>query len=145
MPVILACVLVPILAISVVRAVDYYLTPSTDSLTDLTAGAAWIAANAKTDAIVICRNPASRYLYTRRPTTGFPETESETVLLREIDSQSVSYVLVAPEVTIAAARQLDAYQVDHVLPLMQRHPGRFRLVYSSEDEHVSVFQVVRDD
>ena len=48
-----------------------------EAMTDLSAGASWIASHAPPDAVVMSKNPVQDYLYARRLTVPYPARAGE--------------------------------------------------------------------
>ncbi len=130
-----------VLVFSLGRGIDSAIHPISDQIPDLSAGTAWIAANTPDDAIVMCRNPVSRYLYAQRHTLDHPDTLVADDLVQYIERNNITHILLAPRLQVNASPQLDDYQAQFLLPLLENDPGRYRLVFAEPDEQVLVFEV----
>lgn len=139
-PATLACLIIPTLLILNFRNITNASHPFVS--TDISAGAAWIAANAEPDAIIMSKIPLQHHLYARRLTTHYPEVPDEQILFEEIERQHIAYILVGPEIQHTHTPELDEYQLKYLLPVLERYPDRFQLMYTDEAELVSVYRVL---
>ncbi len=114
--------------------------PVRDRTTDLSVGATWISQNTPPDSIVMCSEPVSRYLYTRRLTVGFPTQIDRATFVDEVQSQGVNYIIVGPPLETPRSYQLDSYILDYVVPGLVDNP-RVSRVFRDEINNVTVFRL----
>lgn len=131
-----------IVLISVGRNIQQGVTsPLRDRMTDVSAGASWIALHTPSTAIVAMPNPVPRYIYAQRKVLDFPSVTTPQDLLTWFESQGVTHLLIGPPLRPNLDIALDDYQMTYVLPLLQAHPEYFRLEYRDDRWNVKVFSI----
>lgn len=123
------------------RGVQGVLDPVRNRITDISIGSEWFGSNASTGAVIMCRDPVSRYLYIRRPTVGYPTTKDAGRILEYIDFNKVDYILIAPKLQTPRTIELDEYTEEYLLPAVLALPNRFVRVYENDQNNVTVYRV----
>jgi hypothetical protein len=115
---------------------------------DLRVGTTWLKENTDPDAVVLCQEPQSIYLYAGRKTVGYPPVNSSRDPEQLIQDWDVDYILVAPKLEWREDGSLryDDFTGQVFIPLLEDlvSRGQLVLVYQSrEKDMVKVFQTVR--
>lgn len=129
----------PLLLLLLVRNVQDALHPVREAMTDLAAGAAWIAAHAPADAVVMTKDPVQDYLYARRRTIRYPKDARD--LDATVSGRSVDYVLLAPRLARRREKDLDPFTASEILPALRARPDRYVEVYRDPAANATVFAV----
>jgi hypothetical protein len=112
---------------------------------DLSAGATWVQANTPRNSVIMSPDPVSRYLYLQRHTVGYPPLVNADGVWRQLAKHAVSYVLVAPPLTLGrepnVAQLLDPRVETILLPLLQDNPECFSLVFQDSMKKTRLFRV----
>lgn len=134
------CVIVVLLNTG--RDIQGMRNPIRTRITDISIGATWISENAPAEAIVMCQDPISRYLYARRFTVWYPSTTDAGQILKQIEQQEADYIIVAPRLQASRTTELDKYTTEYFLPALLARPDKFVQVYRDNERNVSVYRVV---
>jgi hypothetical protein len=131
-----------IILVSLGRGVDSFLHPVSEEITDISVGTTWISEHSPSDSTIMCRNPVARSLYAERKTIDFPDRfANERAILRYIDDNDITHILIAPKMQLKAQPRLDSYQTEHIVPLLNDHPEVFQQVFANEERNVKIYTV----
>lgn len=100
---------------------------------DFLGAARWIGARTERDAVVINRKPQILYWYARRRGDRYPFTEDADSLIRVLDSRGARYVVVD---------NLGGTSYRYLVPVIQKHSDRFRLLYRQGNPPTYVLEYV---
>lgn len=135
----LVALAVPLLLLLVLRNVQDALHPVREAMTDLSAGASWIASHTSVDAVVMSKNPVQDYLYARRLTVPYPARAGE--LDAVVAARGVDYVLIAPRLARTREKNLEPWVAAELLPALRARPGRYAEVFRDPAANATVFAV----
>ena len=134
------CVLLVMLLLLLARDVQGILNPVKTRIADLSVGADWLRKNAPENAIVMTRDPVSRYLYFERLTLDPPSTGSSPDLVAYACEKNVRYIFVGPNLKGPSPVDLDQASLQ-LLSAVEREPSHFSLVYQDQQHNASIYQV----
>jgi hypothetical protein len=137
----ISLLVVGLLALYLVRDIQQIAVPVRNRMTDLSVGAVWIKANTNDNAVVMCSDAVSRYLYLERPTVDFPRTDGPEELLNTIRRENVSFLLLAPKLAAQRSSVLDEHVKQAILPTLQANPEQFMLVYEEPTHALLVYKM----
>ncbi len=126
--------------LSLARNAHAWLNPVQDRVVDLTAGTTWLRENAPPDAVIMTPNPVPDYLYIRRLTVDYPRKEED--VLTYLQQNEVQYLIVRPNLRNWDSKLLDPIAQEILIPFINAETEKFQVVYSNQDEAVTVYQVV---
>lgn len=127
-----------ILCASFARNLHQWQHPLRHEIIDLSTGAEWLRANSPQDAIVMTANPAPDYLYLRRQTINYPDSDIE--LAGYLEQHNVDYVLVRQSLQSSFRQESIDLRAEELLAALQAEPGRYRLA-AHQDGH-QIFLVI---
>ena len=91
----------------------------------------WIRENTPDTSVVTVRKPRLFYLHTGRKVDGYPYTTDTDQVLARITS--TDYVVIDA---------VSGTTYRYLVPAVQKHPGRFKLVFRKENPFTGVLEVV---
>lgn len=134
-----------ILVLLFARGISSAFNPLSSQITDISIGTQWISENSPGDSIIMSRSPVARYLYSQRRTLDFPDSLSQEMeIFQFMEDNNVSYIFVAPKMQVSTTSQLDSYQTDIIMPLIQDNPDRFLKIFSNETHNVMIYQITHN-
>jgi hypothetical protein len=130
-----------LIAVSIFRDVQAIIDPVRNRIPDLEIGSAWIAENSPPNSIVMAASPHSRYLYTHRQMTDFPEKPrlDADEYIEMVRQSGAGYILIAPPQRAVGSTDLDAVTTGLEHALMARQ-DEFRLVFEDGAANVRIYQ-----
>jgi 4-amino-4-deoxy-L-arabinose transferase-like glycosyltransferase len=137
------------------RDVQAIVEPVRDRIPDVSLGATWLDENLPPDAVVMVEIPRSSYIYARRTMVPYPDGSYEahilygdaalcasvTCVTDAIDEFEVGYILVGPALRADQPFQWSKRVQSTLLPAIQSDPGRYPLVWASDDQLTRVYRV----
>ena len=132
-----------IMLLSLADNTHSWLNPTRERTTNLAIGTAWVRQEAATDAVLMTRDPIPRYLYARRTTVAFPQSDQD--LETYLRDMNVNYILVAPFLQTPTDYRLDQYTRSHLMPYLLDNPDNFRVVFTDPDHNVRIFEVKQNE
>jgi len=153
-----AVVLLGLACLGPLRVAGDLRDPPWRHVPDVAIAPAWIVQHSPPDALILANTPRVTYLYSEgRKVLSFPDhgdeifetypnLRSQTLedrFLEVVDTFPVSYVLLEPIFTYQSSFSWPTYVEDIVLPVVEREKERFRLVFSTADRMIRVYQVQR--
>lgn len=131
---------VVITLLSIARSVQDWRSPVREQMTDLSAGAAWVAEHAAADSIVMVNEPVPAYVHVRRKTIGYPNELQNIV--NYVQNQDIDYLIIAPELQSPRSNELDRKVETQLLPILNDDPDFFSIVYHDEKNNVTVYKAM---
>ena len=114
-----------------------------NQMTDISIGTSWVAENAPPDSIVMVNEPVPAYVHVQRKTIGYPTNGQE--LERYLDNQGIDYIVVSPKLQSPRSMEVDAFAVNQVLPILNSQTDKFKIVFTSVEYNVTVYQYLGED
>jgi len=108
----------------------------TPDWTNFFAAAEWIRANTPADAIVASRSSYILYWKTHRKTVGYRFTENAEEVFKDLMDSGARYVLIDNFFWTGTTGR-------YLLPALQAHPDRFRIVWDAENPPTYVIELLR--
>ncbi len=122
----------------IIRNVQDWRNPVMNQMTDISIGTNWVAENAPPDSIVMVNEPVPAYVHVQRKTIGYPTNEQE--LERYLDNQGIDYIVVSPKLQSPRSVELDNFTVNQVLPILNSQAEKFKIVFTSAEYNVTVYE-----
>jgi hypothetical protein len=120
------------------RNVQDWRNPPANHMTDLSVGAAWIAENAPSEAIVMVNEPVPAYPHVRRKTVPYPREGRD--LEKYLENQGVDYIIISPKLQSPRSAALDEFVQTQIVPMLEAHPEKFTAVYFNPEHNVTVYR-----
>jgi hypothetical protein len=122
----------------IIRNVQDWRNPVRNQMTDISIGTSWVAENAPPDSIVMVNEPVPAYVHVQRKTIGYPTNGQE--LERYLDNQGIDFIVVSPKLQSPRSVELDDFTINKVLPILNSQPEKFKIVFTSVEYNVTVYE-----
>lgn len=122
----------------IIRNVQDWRNPVMNQMTDISIGTSWVAENAPPDSIVMVNEPVPAYVHVQRKTIGYPTNGQE--LERYLDNQGIDYIVVSPKLQSPRSMELDNFTVNQLLPILNMRADIFKIVFTSAEYNVAVYE-----
>ncbi len=120
------------------RNLQDWRNPISGQMTDLSAGADWVAENVPADAVLMVNEPVPAYVQMRRQTVGYPRA------LENIESyivdQGIDYIIVSPKLQSPRSLGLDEDVATQLLPILNGDFNKFTVVYHNSKHNVTIYR-----
>jgi len=133
-----AVLVILIALVLLIRNVQDWQNPVMNQMTDISIGTSWVAENAPPDSIVMVNEPVPAYVHVQRKTIGYPTNGQE--LERYLDNQGIDYIVVSPKLQSPRSMELDNFTIKQLLPILNSQAEKFKIVFTSEEYNVTVYE-----
>ena len=122
----------------VARNLQDWRNPISEKMTDLSAGADWVAENVPADAVLMVNEPVPAYVQMRRQTVGYPRALEN--IENYIVDQGIDYIIVSPKLQSPRSLKLDEDVVTQLLPILNGDFNKFTVVYHDSKLNITIYK-----
>ena len=122
----------------VARNLQDWRSPVSEQMTDLSAGADWVAENVPADAVLMVNEPVPAYIQMRRQTVGYPRALEN--IENYIVDQGIDYIIISPKLQSPRSLKLDEDVVTQLLPILNGDFNKFTVVYHDSKLNITIYK-----